>query len=106
MSRHAYKHFEETQHTYAMQLTNHRVWDYAGGTPTPNQPQGKMVIKTLRKLTESPEKSQRFTELKMLCFQRIGLPCEERKFCLDTKTKYKIKAESGVTGPAAVQAAA
>ena len=31
MSRHAYKHFEETQHTYAMQLTNHRVWDYAGG---------------------------------------------------------------------------
>lgn len=31
VSRHAYKHFEETQHTYAMQLTNHRVWDYAGG---------------------------------------------------------------------------
>lgn len=30
ISRHAYKHFEETQHTYAMQLTNHRVWDYAG----------------------------------------------------------------------------
>uniref|UniRef100_A0A667YJI3 BRCA1-associated protein n=1 Tax=Myripristis murdjan TaxID=586833 RepID=A0A667YJI3_9TELE len=30
VSRHAYRHFEETQHTYAMQLTNHRVWDYAG----------------------------------------------------------------------------
>ncbi|KAF5906861.1 BRCA1-associated protein, partial [Clarias magur] len=30
VSRHASKHFEETQHTYAMQLTNHRVWDYAG----------------------------------------------------------------------------
>ncbi|TSM28100.1 BRCA1-associated protein [Bagarius yarrelli] len=30
VSRHAYKHFEETQHTYAMQLTNQRVWDYAG----------------------------------------------------------------------------
>ncbi|KAG7498817.1 BRCA1-associated protein [Solea senegalensis] len=30
ISRHAYKHFEETQHTYAMQLTNQRVWDYAG----------------------------------------------------------------------------
>lgn len=30
VSRHAHKHFEETQHTYAMQLTNHRVWDYAG----------------------------------------------------------------------------
>lgn len=30
VSMHAYKHFEETQHTYAMQLTNHRVWDYAG----------------------------------------------------------------------------
>lgn len=34
VSRHAYKHFEETQHTYAMQLTNHRVWDYAGGMQT------------------------------------------------------------------------
>ncbi|KAK5879126.1 hypothetical protein CesoFtcFv8_024461 [Champsocephalus esox] len=30
VSMHAHKHFEETQHTYAMQLTNHRVWDYAG----------------------------------------------------------------------------
>uniref|UniRef100_A0A8C8GB24 BRCA1-associated protein n=1 Tax=Oncorhynchus tshawytscha TaxID=74940 RepID=A0A8C8GB24_ONCTS len=30
VSRHAYKHFEETQHTYAIQLTHHRVWDYAG----------------------------------------------------------------------------
>ncbi|XP_053731270.1 BRCA1-associated protein [Synchiropus splendidus] len=30
VSRHAYKHFEETQHTYAMQLLNQRVWDYAG----------------------------------------------------------------------------
>ncbi|NWR91398.1 BRAP protein, partial [Furnarius figulus] len=28
--RHAYKHFEETQHTYAMQLTNHGGGDYAG----------------------------------------------------------------------------
>ncbi|PIK35652.1 putative BRCA1-associated protein-like [Apostichopus japonicus] len=27
---HAFRHFEETQHTYAMQLGNHRVWDYAG----------------------------------------------------------------------------
>ncbi|XP_070571889.1 BRCA1-associated protein-like [Ptychodera flava] len=30
MSAHAYQHFEETQHTYAMQLGNNRVWDYAG----------------------------------------------------------------------------
>ncbi|KAK2823305.1 hypothetical protein Q7C36_019905 [Tachysurus vachellii] len=33
VSLHASKHFEETQHTYAMQLTNQsnqRVWDYAG----------------------------------------------------------------------------
>ncbi|XP_077863309.1 BRCA1-associated protein-like [Saccoglossus kowalevskii] len=29
-SAHAYSHFEETQHTYAMQLGNNRVWDYAG----------------------------------------------------------------------------
>ena len=24
------RHFEETNHTYAMQLDNKRVWDYAG----------------------------------------------------------------------------
>ncbi|XP_038059947.1 BRCA1-associated protein-like [Patiria miniata] len=29
-NRHSYSHFEETQHTYAMQLGNQRVWDYAG----------------------------------------------------------------------------
>ncbi|KAJ8312712.1 hypothetical protein KUTeg_010085 [Tegillarca granosa] len=28
--QHAYRHFEETQHTYAMQLGNNAVWDYAG----------------------------------------------------------------------------
>lgn len=27
---HAYDHFTETQHTYAMQLTDNQVWDYAG----------------------------------------------------------------------------
>lgn len=27
---HAYDHFLETQHTYAMQLTDNQVWDYAG----------------------------------------------------------------------------
>ncbi|XP_072024584.1 BRCA1-associated protein-like [Amphiura filiformis] len=27
---HAYSHFEDTQHTYSMQLGNQRVWDYAG----------------------------------------------------------------------------
>ncbi|XP_054749182.2 BRCA1-associated protein-like [Lytechinus pictus] len=27
---HAYHHFEDTQHTYAMQLGKQRVWDYAG----------------------------------------------------------------------------
>uniref|UniRef100_A0A8C4WUR0 BRCA1 associated protein n=1 Tax=Eptatretus burgeri TaxID=7764 RepID=A0A8C4WUR0_EPTBU len=29
-SRHAHQHFEETQHTYALQLCSQRVWDYAG----------------------------------------------------------------------------
>lgn len=43
MSRHAYKHFEETQHTYAMQLTNHRVWDYAGGK-RPVLPSGRVTL--------------------------------------------------------------
>ena len=27
---HAYQHYVDTQHTYAMQLGNNRVWDYAG----------------------------------------------------------------------------
>lgn len=27
---HAYQHYLDTQHTYAMQLGNNRVWDYAG----------------------------------------------------------------------------
>jgi len=27
---HAYDHFKQTQHTYAMQLTDNQVWDYAG----------------------------------------------------------------------------
>lgn len=27
---HAYDHFTQTQHTYAMQLTDNQVWDYAG----------------------------------------------------------------------------
>lgn len=27
---HAFKHYLDTQHTYAMQLGNNRVWDYAG----------------------------------------------------------------------------
>lgn len=27
---HAYDHFSQTQHTYAMQLTDNQVWDYAG----------------------------------------------------------------------------
>lgn len=30
VGRHAYRHFQETQHTYAMQLGNNKVWDYAG----------------------------------------------------------------------------
>lgn len=44
VSRHAYKHFEETQHTYAMQLTNHRVWDYAGGERSVFPPPCRMTL--------------------------------------------------------------
>lgn len=59
VSRHAYKHFEETQHTYAMQLTNHRVWDYAGGTELQLKVErevhllGKSVLKLLLSLLSS-----------------------------------------------------
>lgn len=44
---HAYKHFQETQHTYAMQLGNNRVWDYAGDNYVhrlvQNKTDGKLV---------------------------------------------------------------
>jgi BRCA1-associated protein len=44
---HAYKHYCETQHTYAMQLGNNRVWDYAGDNYVhrllQNKSDGKMV---------------------------------------------------------------
>ena len=44
---HAYQHYAETQHTYAMQLGNNRVWDYAGDNYVhrllQNKSDGKMV---------------------------------------------------------------
>lgn len=44
---HAYQHYCETQHTYAMQLGNNRVWDYAGDNYVhrllQNKSDGKMV---------------------------------------------------------------
>ncbi|XP_023222080.1 BRCA1-associated protein-like [Centruroides sculpturatus] len=44
---HAYKHYLETQHTYAMQLGNNRVWDYAGDNYVhrlvQNKTDGKLV---------------------------------------------------------------
>lgn len=44
---HAYQHYCETQHTFAMQLGNNRVWDYAGDNYVhrllQNKSDGKMV---------------------------------------------------------------
>lgn len=44
---HAYKHYLDTQHTYAMQLGNNRVWDYAGDNYVhrlvQNKTDGKLV---------------------------------------------------------------
>ncbi|KAK7088267.1 BRCA1-associated protein-like [Littorina saxatilis] len=44
---HAYKHFQETNHTYAMQLGTNRVWDYAGDNYVhrlaQNKSDGKLV---------------------------------------------------------------
>lgn len=44
---HAYKHFQETNHTYAMQLGSNRVWDYAGDNYVhrlaQNKSDGKLV---------------------------------------------------------------
>lgn len=47
VGRHAYRHFQETQHTYAMQLGNNKVWDYAGDNYVhrlvQNKTDGKLV---------------------------------------------------------------
>ncbi|KAK7480039.1 hypothetical protein BaRGS_00028676, partial [Batillaria attramentaria] len=44
---HAYRHFQETNHTYAMQLGSNRVWDYAGDNYVhrlaQNKSDGKLV---------------------------------------------------------------
>ncbi|KAL8591582.1 hypothetical protein ACOMHN_055549 [Nucella lapillus] len=44
---HAYKHFQETNHTYAMQLGSNRVWDYVGDNwvhrLAQNKSDGKLV---------------------------------------------------------------
>lgn len=58
---HAYKHYTETQHTYAMQLGNNRVWDYAGDNYVhrllQNKSDGKMVeVETPSRFTASDEK--------------------------------------------------
>lgn len=41
------RHFQETQHTYAMQLGNNKVWDYAGDNYVhrlvQNKTDGKLV---------------------------------------------------------------
>lgn len=57
---HAYKHFQETQHTYAMQLGNNRVWDYAGDNYVhrlvQNKTDGKLVELDERASMEHDEK--------------------------------------------------
>ena len=58
---HAYKHYQETQHTYAMQLGNNRVWDYAGDNYVhrllQNKSDGKMVeVDAPSRLEQSEEK--------------------------------------------------
>ncbi|KAL5016961.1 hypothetical protein ScPMuIL_006550 [Solemya velum] len=44
---HAYRHFQDSQHTYAMQIGNNRVWDYAGDNYVhrlvQNKADGKLV---------------------------------------------------------------
>lgn len=44
---HAYRHFQETQHTYAMELGNNKVWDYVGDNYVhrlvQNKSDGKLV---------------------------------------------------------------
>lgn len=57
---HAYNHFVETQHTYAMQLGNNRVWDYAGDNYVhrliQNKADGKLVEFNERPAVEQDEK--------------------------------------------------
>lgn len=57
---HAYKHYVETQHTYAMQLGSNRVWDYAGDNYVhrllQNISDGKVVEVDNKSVLESEEK--------------------------------------------------
>uniref|UniRef100_T1J2K9 BRCA1-associated protein n=1 Tax=Strigamia maritima TaxID=126957 RepID=T1J2K9_STRMM len=57
---HAYNHFQETQHTYAMQLGNNRVWDYAGDNYVhrlvQNKTDGKLVELNERSMVVQDEK--------------------------------------------------
>jgi len=58
---HAYKHFEGTNHTYAMQLSNGRVWDYVGD----NYVHRLIQNKEDGKLVEMDERGQRASDEKM-----------------------------------------
>lgn len=61
----AYRHFEETNHTYAMQLDNKRVWDYAGDNYVhriiQSKGDGKLVEFNEGRNTEDEEKLDSIT---------------------------------------------
>ena len=59
------RHFEETNHTYAMQLDNKRVWDYAGDNYVhriiQSKGDGKLVEFNEGRNTEDEEKLDSIT---------------------------------------------
>ena len=56
-----FRHFERTNHTYAMQLSNGRVWDYVGD----NYVHRLIQNKEDGKLVEMDERGQRASDEKM-----------------------------------------
>lgn len=96
---HAYKHYVETQHTYAMQLGNNRVWDYAGD----NYVHRLLQNKSDGKVVEVDNASQRASEEKIDAFQLeytyllTNQLDTQRKFYEDTIHKIESEAQETIS---------
>ncbi|XP_064612632.1 LOW QUALITY PROTEIN: BRCA1-associated protein-like [Liolophura sinensis] len=106
VARHAFRHFQETQHTYAMQLGSNRVWDYTGDNYVhrlvQNKTDGKLVqvdeggnfvqeekltsltLEYTYLLTNQLESQRLYFEEKMKNIEQVA-----QEQVLDTEARYK-----------------
>lgn len=96
---HAYKHYVETQHTYAMQLGNNRVWDYAGDNYVhrllQNKSDGKVVEVDNASVRASEEKIDAFQlEYTYLLTNQLDT---QRKFYEETIRKIESEAQETIS---------